>query len=133
MDIGNIDTIDSIGSIGNIDSIGNIGNIDNLIDLTSDDLNSHEHSHSHTHSNTKAVSNRLAKATGHLDSVKKMVDRGESCTDVLTQLIAVRSAINNAAKIIIVDHLNECIVDAAKNDDMVKIAEFEKIIKSFVK
>ncbi len=87
----------------------------------------------HSHSNTKAVSNRLAKAVGHLDSVKKMVDRGESCTDVLTQLIAVRSAINNAAKIIMIDHLNECIVDAAKNDDYKKIEEFEKIIKSFVK
>ncbi len=89
--------------------------------------------HVHSHKNTKAVSNRLAKAAGHLDSVKKMVDRGESCTDVLTQLIAVRSAINNTAKIIIVDHLNECIVDAAKNDELEKIAEFEKIIKSFVK
>ncbi len=93
----------------------------------------HNHHHSHSHKNTKAVSNRLAKAVGHLDSVKKMVDRGESCTDVLTQLIAVRSAINNTAKIIIVDHLNECIVEAAKNDDLKKIAEFEKIIKSFVK
>ncbi len=92
-----------------------------------------EHGHSHTHANAKAVSNRLAKAVGHLDSVKKMVDRGESCTDVLTQLIAVRSAINNTAKIIIVDHLNECIVEAVKNDDQEKIKEFEKIIKSFVK
>lgn len=87
----------------------------------------------HSHPNTKAVSNRLAKAAGHLNSVKNMVDRGESCTDVLTQLIAVRSAINNAAKIIMVDHLNECIVEAAKNDDYEKIEEFEKIIKSFVK
>ncbi len=95
--------------------------------------NESEHNHNHTHANTKAVSNRLAKAVGHLDSVKKMVDRGESCTDVLTQLIAVRSAINNAAKIIMVDHLNECIVDAAKNNDYEKIEEFEKIIKSFVK
>lgn len=90
-------------------------------------------SSNHSHPNTKAVSNRLAKATGHLNSVKNMVDRGESCTEVLTQLIAVRSAINNAAKIIMVDHLNECIVDAAKNDDYEKIEEFEKIIKSFVK
>lgn len=90
-------------------------------------------SHNHSHPNTKAVSNRLAKAAGHLNSVKNMVDRGESCTEVLTQLIAVRSAINNAAKIIMVDHLNECIVDAAKNEDYEKIEEFEKIIKSFVK
>ncbi len=104
-----------------------------LVFEISDHEHEHGHQHSHSHKNTKAVSNRLAKAVGHLDSVKKMVDRGESCTDVLTQLIAVRSAINNTAKIIIVDHLNECIVDAAKNDDLEKIAEFEKIIKSFVK
>ncbi len=91
------------------------------------------HTHTHTHSNTKAVSNRLAKAVGHLESVKKMVDRGESCTEVLTQLVAVRSAINNTAKVIMIDHLNECIVDAAKNDEFDKIKEFEKIIKSFMK
>ncbi len=89
-----------------------------------------EHGHNHTHANAKAVSNRLAKAVGHLDSVKKMVDRGESCTDVLTQLIAVRSAINNTAKIIIVDHLNECIVEAVKNAliKMVNANYFSRII-----
>ncbi len=110
------------------------GNFESLVGMD-EVLNNQErdHHHNHSHSNTKAVSNRLAKAVGHLDSVKKMVDRGESCTDVLTQLIAVRSAINNAAKIIMIDHLNECIVDAAKKDDYEKIQEFEKIIKSFVK
>ncbi len=101
-------------------------------DENQENISSESENH-HSHANTKAVSNRLAKAVGHLDSVKKMVDRGESCTDVLTQLIAVRSAINNTAKIIMIDHLNECIVEAVKNDDYKKIEEFEKIIKSFVK
>lgn len=105
-------------------------------EVLSEDSCIYSHGHGqkqHQHQSSKVISNRLAKAVGHLDSVKKMVDRGESCTEVLTQLIAVRSAINNAAKIIMVEHLNDCIVTAAKEGDTEKIEEFEKIIKSFVK
>ena len=34
----------------------------------------HSHSHTHTHENTKAVLNRLSRAIGHLESIKKMVE-----------------------------------------------------------
>lgn len=46
-----------------------------------------EHMHNHPHS--KAVSNRLAKAIGHLEAVKRMVDRGDDCSEILTQIAAV--------------------------------------------
>ena len=63
------------------------------------------HSHGHTHTNTKAVLNRLSKAIGHLESIKKMVEDGRDCSEVLTQLAAVKSAINNTGK-----HLtNKCL------------------------
>ena len=45
----------------------------------------HGHSHGHTHTQTKAVVNRLARAIGHLESVKRMVEEGRDCTDVLIQ------------------------------------------------
>ena len=67
---------------------------------------SHEHGHGHHHPNSKAVSNRLARAIGHLEAVKRMVDREDDCSEILTQLAAVRSAINNAGKVILMDHLN---------------------------
>ena len=41
-----------------------------------------------------------------------MVDREEDCAEILIQLAAVRSAINNAGKVILMDHLNHCIVEA---------------------
>lgn len=98
---------------------------------------SHEHghsqSHAHQHPNAKAVSNRLARAIGHLESVKRMVDRGEDCSQILIQLAAVRSAINNAGKVILMDHLNHCIVDAVEEGDLEKIEEFSEAIKRFVK
>ena len=73
---------------------------------------SHDHSHGHTHTQTKAVINRLSRAIGHLESVKRMVESGRDCTEVLVQLAAVRSALNSTAKVILKDHLEHCVSDA---------------------
>ena len=90
-----------------------------------------EHQHNHPHS--KAVSNRLAKAIGHLEAVKRMVDRGDDCSEILIQIAAVRSAIQNAGKVIMMDHLNHCIVHAVEEEDYGKIEEFGETIKKFMK
>ena len=39
---------------------------------------SHEHTHAHTHQNTKAVLNRISRAIGHLESIKRMVESGRA-------------------------------------------------------
>ena len=93
----------------------------------------HGHEHGHHHPNSKAVSNRLARAIGHLEAVKRMVDREEDCSEILTQLAAVRSAINNAGKVILMDHLNHCIVEAVEDDDLDKIKEYGDAIQKFIK
>ncbi len=69
----------------------------------------HSHGHAHHHTQTKAVINRLARAIGHLESVKSMVENGRDCTEVLIQLAAVRSALSSTAKVILKDHLEHCI------------------------
>lgn len=94
---------------------------------------SHEHGHGHHHPNSKAVSNRLARAIGHLEAVKRMVDREDDCSEILTQLAAVRSAINNTGKVILMDHLNHCIIEAVEDEDYDKIKEFGDAIQKFVK
>lgn len=71
----------------------------------------HDHAHGHTHTQTKAVLNRLSRAIGHLESVKRMVEDGRDCTEVLVQLAAVRSALGSTAKVILKDHLEHCIDD----------------------
>ncbi len=91
------------------------------------------HEHNHNHPNAKAVSNRLARAIGHLESVKRMVDNGEDCAQVLIQLAAVRSAINNAGKVLLEDHINHCIVEAVEHNDMEKIKELNEAIAKFIK
>ena len=77
----------------------------------------HAHSHGHSHTQTKAVINRLSRAIGHLESVKRLVESGRDCTEVLVQLAAVRSALNSTAKVILKDHLEHCIADADAGDE----------------
>lgn len=93
----------------------------------------HSHAHAHTHENTKAVLNRLSKAIGHLESIKKMVENGRDCSEVLIQLSAVKSALNNTGKVILKDHIQHCLVDAIESGDMEEIEELNKAIDQFIK
>ena len=93
----------------------------------------HAHGHSHSHTQTRAVINRLARAIGHLERVKAMVEEGRDCAEVLIQLAAVRSAINNTGKVILKDHLEHCIVDAVQTQDFAAIDELNRAIEQFVK
>ena len=100
-----------------------------------DHCHSHDaaHPHGHVHENQKAVINRLARAIGHLEKVKRMVEAGEDCSEVLIQLSAVRSALTSTGKIILEDHLRHCIVDAVEEGDQQTIDELCAAIQKFVK
>ena len=93
----------------------------------------HEHTHTHSHEHTKAVVNRISRAIGHLEAIKRMVESGRDCSEVLIQLSAVKGAINNAGKIILQDHIEHCIVDAIEHGDIEAIADLEKAIDKFIK
>lgn len=93
----------------------------------------HPHPHTHTHQNTKAVLNRLSRAIGHLESIKRMVEDGRDCSEVLIQLSAVKAAINNTGKVILQDHIEHCIVDAIESGDKETLKELQKAIDRFIK
>ena len=98
-----------------------------------DGEHTHTHTHPHEHAHQKAVLNRLSRAIGHLESVKKMVERGEDCADVLIQLAAVRAALNNTGKIILKDHIEHCLVDAVETGDQETVERLNRAIDQFVK
>ena len=93
----------------------------------------HPHPHTHSHTQTKAVLNRLSRAQGHLESVRKMVERGEDCAEVLVQLAAVISALNSTGRVILKDHIAHCIVDAVEADDMEPIEALNQAIDRFMR
>ena len=71
----------------------------------------------HTHEHTKAVLNRMSRAIGHMNAVKKMIEDGRDCSDVLIQLSAIKSEITGVSKVILKDHIDHCIVNAVKEND----------------
>ena len=91
------------------------------------------HSHGHVHENQKAVINRLARAIGHLEKVKRMVEEGYDCSEVLIQLAAVRSALDNTGKVILQDHMRHCMVDAVNAGDTDAIDDLCQAIDKFMK
>ena len=91
------------------------------------------HSHGHVHENQKAVINRLARAIGHLEKVKRMVEEGYDCSEVLVQLAAVRSALDNTGKVILQDHMRHCMVDAVAAGDQKAVEDICQAIDKFMK
>ena len=87
----------------------------------------------HHHENTKYVQNRLARASGHLQHVRAMVDSGEDCSDVLMQLSAVIGALQSIAKVILKDHLDHCVVDAVQSGDTQTLDDFKKAIDRYIR
>ena len=110
---------------------------------THDHIHSHEHAyqhahgiahaHGHVHENQKAVINRLARAIGHLEKVKRMVEEVYDCSEVLVQLAAVRTAIDNTGKVILQDHMRHCMVDAVAAGDEDAIEDLCHAIERYMK
>lgn len=57
---------------------------------------------------------RLRRIEGQARGIHKMVDQDTYCIDVLTQISAVTSALENVALGLLEDHLKHCVVNAAK-------------------
>ena len=103
-------------------------------------MDNHEHEHEHAHSHhthhhspeeKKRQLNRLSRAIGHLQYVKRMIEEDEDCADVLIHLSATRSALTVLGKEIINEHIRHCIAHAIEDGDTTAIEEFQKAIEKF--
>lgn len=91
------------------------------------------HTHTHSPEHTKSIINRMNRAIGHMESVRSMVEQGRDCSEVLIQIAAVRSAINNIGKLILKEHISHCVVDAVETGDHQCLEDLEDAINKFVK
>lgn len=96
------------------------------------DHDHHHHLHSHDPEETKKIVNRLSRAIGHLESVKRMVEDNRDCTEVLVQLAAVRSALNSTAKVILKEHMEHCMLDAVTGGDASELDALNEAIDRYI-
>ena len=94
---------------------------------------SHPHGHVHSDEEKRAVVNRISRAIGHLESIRRMVESDADCSEVLIQLAAVRSAINNTGKVVLKNHIDHCIVEAVEEGDQSAIEALNEAIDKFIK
>ena len=80
----------------------------------------------------KDIANRLSRSVGHLKSVKRMVENERDCSEVLVQLAAVKSEVNNTGRIILKRYLEECLDIAVTIGDLERIKEINVLMDRFL-
>jgi DNA-binding FrmR family transcriptional regulator len=86
--------------------------------------------HTITHEENKA---RLARIEGQVRAVGRMINDGEYCIDIITQIQAARSALQSVSKIILEKHIKHCVADALEAQNHIDIEEKMNEIMTVIK
>jgi DNA-binding FrmR family transcriptional regulator len=84
------------------------------------------------HSSHPQIIARLKRARGHLAAVIDMLEKERSCVDLAQQLHAVESAISNAKRELIQDHIENCLgeeISSGTMDGKTALREFKALAK----
>ena len=105
-----------------------------------------EHTHPHTHAHghvthihkhdpaqTKKILNRFSRAIGHMQHIKLMVENDMDCSEVLIQLAAVKSAVNNIGRELLKEHVAHCIVETEHDDNSDALDMLNTALDQFMK
>ena len=82
----------------------------------------------------KQILKRMNYLSGHLEGVKKMIEKDEYCINIIEQNRGVISALYKVNEMILENHLNTCVVEAIegknKEERKKKIEEILKLFKN---
>ncbi|MGA4506458.1 metal-sensitive transcriptional regulator [Propionibacteriaceae bacterium G1746] len=79
---------------------------------------------------------RLRRIEGQARGLQRMVEQDTYCIDILTQVTAMKSALESVALALLEDHMSHCVLDAARKGGVEadeKISEASAAIKRLVK
>ena len=81
----------------------------------------------------KKLANRLSRIEGQVRGIKRMLERGEYCMDILVQGAAVEAALAAFNRELLLNHLNTCVREdiLAGNDE--KLSELPEVMKRIIK
>jgi CsoR family transcriptional regulator, copper-sensing transcriptional repressor len=85
-------------------------------------------------SHREQVQGRLPRIEGQVRGLQGMVDEHRYCIDVLTQISAVKAALDGVALLLLQDHTSHCVVKAIQaGDGREKIRELNEAVERLVK
>ncbi len=84
-----------------------------------------------------ALKKRLHRIEGQVRGIERMVDEDRYCIDILTQIGAVRTALESVGLRVLEDHVNHCVHDALASGDaktaLAKSSELLAAVQRFAK
>jgi CsoR family transcriptional regulator, copper-sensing transcriptional repressor len=86
---------------------------------------------------SRALHNRLSRIEGQVRGLQRMVDEDAYCVDILTQVAAVQTALEQVAVNVLDSHVRTCVADAVAGTDEaeadVKLDELMAAVRRFAK
>nr|WP_330368886.1 metal-sensing transcriptional repressor [Butyrivibrio sp. FC2001] len=77
--------------------------------------------------------NRLKRIEGQVRGIEGMLENNAYCTDILTQVSAITSALNSFNKVLLANHMKTCVVDNIKegNEEVIDelVCTLQKLMK----
>jgi len=85
-------------------------------------------------SHKQQVQGRLKRIEGQIRGVEKMVEEDRYCIDVLTQVSAIKAALDAVALLLLNDHTEHCVVEAIQSGEgSQKVRELNEAVARLVK
>jgi CsoR family transcriptional regulator, copper-sensing transcriptional repressor len=89
------------------------------------------------HADSRALHNRLRRIEGQVRGLQRMVDEDAYCVDILTQVAAVQTALEQVAVNVLDGHVRHCVADAVAGTDEgeagAKLDELMAAVRRFAK
>lgn len=82
---------------------------------------------------SKDLLNRLSRIEGQVRGVKKMVESDSYCVDILVQVSAINAALNSFNKVLLGNHIRECVAEELREGNDEVIDELVDIMKKMMK
>lgn len=76
---------------------------------------------------------RLKKIEGQVKGVQRMIEEDKNCVDVLTQVAAVKAAINKVGTILFENHAKKCLKNSLENSNYDMIEDITELLVKFTK
>ena len=81
----------------------------------------------------EALLRRLSRIEGQVRGVRGMVEKEAYCTDILTQVSAIQSALNAFSRELLANHIRTCVTEGIQKGDTEVVDELVRTVEKLMK
>lgn len=76
----------------------------------------------------RQIKARLSRIEGQVRGIQKMIDEGRACDDILTQVLAARTALERTAGEIVGAYIDECMTEGSPDEARSRLQRTVKLL-----